>query len=183
MSYTQLIQGDLLNPNPACHLIIQQLNCLCVRPHGLSEAIAKKYPYANVYANRTGIGRKNLAILADRGTPGDIVISQPKEIDGPIVVGLYGQYDFGKAYQRSYRPALKNGPETKQHRITWFQNALNLLVSWLDENNYNTDQFIIGIPYGIGCGLAGGDWKIYSQMLENFASRVKCQVKIFKLPA
>jgi hypothetical protein len=30
----------------------------------------------------------------------------------------------------------------------------------------------IGLPYGIGCGLAGGDWNKYGRLLEDFAERV-----------
>jgi len=30
----------------------------------------------------------------------------------------------------------------------------------------------IGLPYGIGCGLAEGDWNKYGRLLEDFAERV-----------
>ncbi|MGH8711572.1 MAG: hypothetical protein ACREVA_09710, partial [Burkholderiales bacterium] len=29
-----------------------------------------------------------------------------------------------------------------------------------------------GFPYGIGCGLAGGDWNEYKKLLEGFAEQV-----------
>ena len=53
-------EGDLLDCN--IKVICQQLNCLAVRPHGLSEAIANKFPYANVYSRRRSVGNRNLAI-------------------------------------------------------------------------------------------------------------------------
>ena len=31
----------------------------------------------------------------------------------------------------------------------------------------------IGFPYGIGCGLAGGDWNKYERLLEGFAERAR----------
>jgi hypothetical protein len=31
----------------------------------------------------------------------------------------------------------------------------------------DTDE--IAFPYGIGCGLAGGNWKRYEEMIEEFA--------------
>jgi len=51
----------------------------------------------------------------------------------------------------------------------------------LSDNKYNNSDVKIGFPYGIGCGLAGGDWKKYKKMLEDFASQVKCQINVIKL--
>jgi hypothetical protein len=28
----------------------------------------------------------------------------------------------------------------------------------------------LAFPYGIGCGLAGGDWKVYETMLRDWAA-------------
>lgn len=36
----------------------------------------------------------------------------------------------------------------------------------------------IAIPYGIGCGLAGGDWKIVKQMIDDILG--ECDVTIYK---
>jgi len=175
----EIVEGDLLDINNNCDIILQQLNCLCVRPHGLSNAISKKYPYANVYGYRTPIGSKNLATEGTRGTPGKIVVSQGRV----TVIGLYGQYDFGKAYSRSYRPSLpsKYGEkETKDLRERWFKKCLRNLRNWLVENDMNSSDITIGIPYKIGCGLAGGDWTKYYEMLNSFSNKVNCVVKIYK---
>ena len=73
MSFT-IIEGDLLSCTDP--IICQQLNCLCVKGHGLSDAVAKRYPYADVYARRRQLGQRNLCVKEDEGTPGDIVVSE-----------------------------------------------------------------------------------------------------------
>jgi hypothetical protein len=182
MSKAKIIIGNLLNSDS--HIIVQQLNCLCVRPHGLSQSISNKFYYANVYGKRQGDGRLNLAIKKDYGIPGQIVISGLKENeknpDNPVVIGLYGQFDYGKPYLRKYRPT-HNPPETKELREIWFQEALDNMTSWLIDNKYNNENVRIGFPYGIGCGLAGGNWSHYSKMIDNFADNINCQINIIKL--
>lgn len=42
-------------------------------------------------------------------------------------------------------------------------------------------DFPIHIPYGIGCGLAGGDWGILYPMLESFLAPIE-EVTIWRLP-
>lgn len=49
--------------------------------------------------------------------------------------------------------------DTYDERKKWFQDCLDIL----DSNNYGT----VAMPYGIGCGLAGGKWKDYKDMIEN----------------
>ena len=173
------VTGNLLEND--CDMIVQQLNCLCVRPHGLSEDIAKKYPYADVYNRRRSVGTKNLAIPEDRPEPGTVVLSHShkKDDNNPIVVGIFGQYDFGKLRYRSYRPQYKI-TETRELREFWFENGLNILRDWLVKNNYGKN-FKIGFPYKIACGLAGGNWDKYRKMLERFANSIECQVFVYHL--
>ena len=189
------VKGNLLEND--CDMIVQQLNCLCVRPHGLSEDIGKKYSYADVYNRRRSVGTKNLAIPEDRPEPGTVVLSRPisysipsdnkeknrKENDNkennPIVAGIFGQYDFGKLRYRSYRPQYKTS-ETRELREFWFENGLNILRDWLIKNNHGKN-FKIGFPYKIACGLAGGNWDKYRKMLERFSNSIECQVFLYHL--
>jgi NCAIR mutase (PurE)-related protein len=39
----------------------------------------------------------------------------------------------------------------------------------LDENK---EYGVVAIPYGIGCGLAGGVWSDYEKMLNNCSTQV-----------
>lgn len=62
-----------------------------------------------------------------------------------------------------------NYNDSYNNRKIWFKECLDIL----DEHNYGT----IAIPYGIGCGLAGGKWDEYKHMLEE----CKTKVVIYKL--
>lgn len=57
------IRGDLL-PSP-CDALVQQCNCVTMLAHGLSAHIAARFPYADVYGNRTARSR-NTATMATR---------------------------------------------------------------------------------------------------------------------
>ena len=162
-------EGDLLDCN--IKVICQQLNCLAVRPHGLSEAIANKFPYANVYSKRRSVGNRNLAIVEDQGIPGNIIVSFPLKINDPIVIGLYSQFDYGKIgrYNGLYKL------ETAEMRVQWFCQCLVNLRNFLISNNLKEVAF----PYQIGCGLAGGDWSTYFKILENFAKRCENNFKVY----
>ena len=48
-------------------------------------------------------------------------------------------------------------------REIWFNSRLKEIDRLVPES--------IAFPYGIGCGLAGGNWENYYNMLINFASR------------
>jgi len=167
-------EGDLLESGVG--VICQQLNCLAVRPHGLSETISNRFPYANVYSRRRSNGGRNLAIKEDQGIPGEIVVSKSEVISSgynPIVVGIYGQYDYGKPH----RPYTLCPSETAEMRIQWFKSGLDKLKQFLLSNSIHEVAF----PYLIGCNLAGGDWNIYSKLLLDFATDTKIHVIIYKL--
>lgn len=54
--------------------------------------------------------------------------------------------------------------DTKDQRIFWFKQCLDLV----DQLNLNK----IAVPYGIGCGLAGGHWPTYEKMLMEMKTEV-----------
>ena len=184
-----IVEGDLLNCK--ANVIVQQLNCLTTRPHGLSSAIADKWEYADVYRKRKSIsGNRNLAAPNDRPEPGTISISlPPTTLDNvfgfrsgfPIVIGIYGQYDYGKYYFKQGRPKFNQQNETKELRETWFKKGLEELIKWIKLNNHNNDTFTIGFPFKIGCGLAGGNWKKYHGMIKQFECEVDCTIIIYKI--
>lgn len=175
-----IVSGDLLNDSNNLNFVLQQLNCLCIKPHGLSKTISDKYSHGKIYEARQQQGGRNLAIEKDRDEPGSLMISFPTHNNVPIIVGLFGQYDYGKSYYKNNRPKF-NPPESKQLREIWFQSCLNTFRNWLVTNGYDNDNTRIGLPYGIGCGLAGGNWNTYYQMIKSFEKEIKCQVILYKL--
>lgn len=92
--------------------------------------------------------------------PGTIIVKKN-------VVALFGQ-------------RLPNKPskyESYEQRKVWFQSGLNELTKYMHDNNINEVAF----PYLIGCGLAGGIWSEYENMIEKFAIESNFSVKIYQL--
>ena len=74
------------------------VNCIAVRPYGLSEVLAKKYPYADTYKTRKAIGTMNRAHVSSRPAPGTIQVCRPPhDSHGPLVVNLFGEFYMGKS--------------------------------------------------------------------------------------
>lgn len=86
------------------------------------------------------------------------------------VVNLYGQY----------KPGGCSGSETAVRREQWFQQALNHLSAELATGG----QVKVAFPYGIGCGLARGNWSHYYEMIVEFARSlpISSEVYIYRLP-
>jgi O-acetyl-ADP-ribose deacetylase (regulator of RNase III) len=171
MLIMKYIKGDLLKSNE--NVIVHQINCLCIRPHGLSADMFKKFPYADVYSTRQQLENRNLAVPKDRGTPGEIVVTtQP---NSPTIIGLYGQYDYGRPNKSCYNSTIEQ--DNLELREKWFQTCLDKLKKYLVDNKHKRVAF----PYKIGCGLAGGDWDNYSKMLDAFENGSPFEVVIYML--
>lgn len=158
MPIIETIKGDLLDSKE--EYIAQQCNCLTVTPHGLSQSIAKRFPYAAVYASRTPIkpGR-NCATKLDQSEPGTVQIMMPTKELGPKVICMFAQWTPGKCNKyNNYYPQDYN--DTSNNRQQWFQQCLKVI----DDDDSITR---VGMPYLIGCGLAGGKWETYETMLNN----------------
>ena len=55
--------------------------------------------------------------------------------------------------------------ETYDDRLFWFQQCLNEISSIKDLKS-------IAFPYLIGCGMAGGEWNDYLEIIQNFANQI-----------
>lgn len=100
----------------------------------------------------------------NRSTPGTIDFRSNGE---KVIAAFYSQYYPGKS---------KHPNDSPQHRLLYFRNCLQAL----SKKEYSSVAF----PYGIGCGLAGGDWKVYYNEIVAFSKAVigKTKVYIVKLP-
>ena len=70
-------------------VIIHQVNCLCVKPHGLSRKITGKYPWGDIDSTRRAEGKTNLAVVEDRGIPGTIEIFKSLDPLRPNIVCFF----------------------------------------------------------------------------------------------
>ena len=131
--------------------IAQQCNCITTHGAGLYKTIASKYPWSDFYKDRK-----------DPDVPGTIRIDTAPD-EKRVVIHMLAQYKPGKP--------SKN--ETRKEREKWFQHCLK------EMEQIDTD--CIAFPYCIGCGLAGGDWKVYLSLLKQFSMDSGKQCTIYKL--
>lgn len=166
-----VINGDICDIKS--DMIVQQCNCLTVRPHGLSQQIKEKLrvdPYGH---RRLLIGRSNCAIKEDREEIGSVKIYCLKNKNICYVACLFAQFAPGKSgnYYKEIcsehinRLTLKPIIDNKTEREAWFQLCLSKLALRIAKLKCKNITF----PYLIGCGLAGGDWSKYEKMITQWA--------------
>lgn len=153
MIYNMLIykNGDLLKSD--CTVIMHQANCFSVMGAGIAKAIADKYEEA---------------YLADKGlelTPEDRLGKYSIAYENGItIVNLYGQFNFGAGLKTNYE---------------MLENAIDkFFTDYKEDNKVNLSK--IGVPYKLGCGLAGGDWNIVKSILERQSCKHSLDIYIYK---
>jgi O-acetyl-ADP-ribose deacetylase (regulator of RNase III) len=147
-----VVKGDLLQSD--CHVIAHQANCFSSMEAGIAKQIKQIYPEA---------------YQADRDFP-----YPPEERLGKIsvakvdtnryVVNLYGQYHYDGP-----------GPKTDYAAL---EKALIEMFDY-DYEGINNPKF--GVPFNIGCGLAGGNWGIVSEILDRVSEQFKQTIYAYKL--
>lgn len=156
--------------------LVQQENCARCNPHGLSLAIRKKYSYGCV-----------LHLPPSERKPGQVLIRQPPDgldygaeawSQGPIVVNLLAQRFPGKPGGLTDNARFREG---------YFRRCLGALRESVDaevakrkgsQGGFQS-QLNVVFPDKIGCGLAGGDWKIYRKMITDWAATLEGKVFVW----
>lgn len=153
------LEGDLLESD--CTVIMHQANCLSIMGGGIAKSIAEKYPLAEKvdrecpYEPEYKYGKYSLAILPN----------------GLTIFNLYGQLKPGRV-KRSGQHERMRKLESSLH------SAFHLLNC---SKGTNIDSTKVGLPYGIGCGLAGGDWTKVRQILERVSDFHGIDIYLYKL--
>lgn len=158
MGYIQIIEGDILEWNG--QYLAHQCNCVSRGENvggGLYASLVKKYPHADVYAE-----------------------CDPERVSkrGSIVVrcGLRGENKIISMFAQTYPGKPLQPDDTKEMRLIWFKECLKHISKIRDLTQ-------IAFPWGIGCGLAQGEWKDYSALIQEFSDRnPHIDVCIVKLP-
>lgn len=133
--------SDLLKSD--AQIIAQQCNCTSKKAKGLSLAISQKFPYADFYSGRTS-----------PSTPGTIKIAGKRKANERYVLAMFGQINPGKP--------KKSGKDTAENRVKYFKMCLDAIAKRKGVKS-------IAFPEKIGCGLAGGDWDVYLEILRKWA--------------
>ncbi len=155
--YLNVVDGDLLEAKD--DFIAHQCNCISTNAKTLAELIFNKYDYANSYKKRIRNNKDTYHV------PGTIEIFG--DDNNRYIINMYAQY---------YPSLGKFNNDNNVKRFGWFKECLNK-ISNIDDIQNKT----IGMPFNIGCGAAGGDWKLYYDLLNNFANSNKINITLYKL--
>jgi O-acetyl-ADP-ribose deacetylase (regulator of RNase III) len=145
--------GNVLDASE--NIICQQVNCRGVMGAGLAKQIRNKYP--EVYDQYAEYCRKRPSSNL-LGTFLPIYVS-----DGKIIANLFGQNNYGTKPERYIHYTSL---------ITAFRGLAKFAL---------LDNKSIAIPYGLGCGLAGGNWNAVFSIIEETLDNKDLCVAIYKL--
>lgn len=119
-------------------VIVHQVNCMGRMNSDIARDIRNRYPsHYFDYKTMCNTATYPTDLL------GNVVVS--KQYIGSDVAGLFGQLKYGKIGKFTDYDAL--------------QKAFHKLI---DMYGYNA----IAVPYGIGCGLGGGDWNTVYHIIK-----------------
>lgn len=149
-------------------VFMQQVNAVTRKPHGLSAAVAARRPWADVYRLRGG-RTPNTAMADERPTPGSVIVSVDPGDPTRRVYHLVGQWAPGKpgAWASRYGSDPSGRPETAMLRLEWFKECVAELDRLVPPGE------VVAAPWRIGCGLAGGDWSRYQEVLAGARTRIQ----------
>lgn len=134
-----------------CDVIMHQANCQKVMGAGIAASIADKFPSAA------------LVDFNDTRTPEERLGNYTLGIGSKVVVNLYGQLNMGPGLQTDY-------------------DALNSAIrKFFTDNGDYIKELKVGVPYMMGCGLAGGDWKIVEDMLVQISKDFEKDIYVYVL--
>lgn len=133
---------DILESNE--DIIIQQVNCQNVMGAGLAKQICTKWPI---------VKKRYHEYCSSFNSPYDLLGNvQYVEIgNGRYVANVFGQLNYGRCGGICYT--------SYEHLEAAFRKI---------SESFPNSSF--AIPYGIGCGLANGDWKVVEELIYIYFS-------------
>lgn len=158
--------GNLLRSD--CDIIAHCCNCQGGFGSGIAGQIRKEFPYAyQAFSEDTRKPDEKLGTYTI-GLPFDQVNSSLDNIKNYDIFNLYGQLSYGTdGKQYVNYDALLNSMIKMMNRIS-------------DWKTHSTRSFKIGMPYLIGCGLAGGDWKTVEELILNVSCQFSTDIYLYR---
>ena len=157
----QEVEGDICKCD--AHYIAHQTNCVTKHAKGLAKTIFTKFPWADTYSQNSPCRKVGTVSIHGDVSKGE-----------RMVVNIYGQHGVGKGKRGKSKHSATRTSDIQSMRENYFRSALR------DFEEKVRDCRSVAFPYGIGCGLAGGVWSHYEQMLREFAAR-NPSTKVFLL--
>lgn len=152
VSNVTIKQGNILNADE--QYLLHQCNCYTKNSKGLATKIFTQFPYSNTYVNRR----------ADSEFGGMDICGNGR--DQRYVINLYSQYHPGK-------PKSRSGFDSYSDRLNAFKKGL---VEIFNIDNIES----IAMPFNIGCGLAGGQWPDYFEVINNIPNERNIRIVLYK---
>ena len=148
------VDGNLLT-YPGLQVIGHQTNCLGVMGAGIAKQIKAKNP--ELFKAYVRYCKKNPDAHIILGT----VQMIPTDDGSQMVANIFGEYSFCE----SVAP-YNEGGKPRHTDYDALKEALHRLRTWMVLN----DKTTVGLPYKLGCGLAGGDWDgvVYPMIKKEF---------------
>ena len=149
--------GNLLKSD--CDIIAHCCNCQGGFGSGIAGQIRKEFPYAydafrlDTRTPEEKLGTYTIGLSTSR------LDTSRDNIKTYDIFNLYGQLNYGT-----------DGKQYIDYDALF--RATTLMMEKINDwKSLSTKSFKIGMPYLIGCGLAGGDWKI----VEEIILAISCQ--------
>lgn len=156
----EILEGDLLKSD--CNVICHQTNCQGKMGAGIAKQIRQLYP--KVYDEYVKFCKDNYKNLLGRCQ----IVNLSIDDNLKYCANLFGQNGYGYGGRYTDYNALKCALNELKNNCYEFLKIMNNVT--------------VGIPYNIGCGLAGGDWSIVFKIIEDiFKDEEHIHIKIYKL--
>ncbi len=130
------IKGNILNHVQDYDVVIHGCNCFCTMGAGIAKVLVNKYPSILEADKKTKAGDKTKL-----GTYTSCVVE-----DGTHIINAYTQFKFGTQKRQLDYSALREALEEIK-----------------EDYGYTNNKFLMP---KIGCGLAGGNWKIVQKHIQ-----------------
>ncbi len=150
------IIGDILTPNIGHDTVIvcHQVNCRGVMGAGLAKQVKNAFP--EVYSAYQLMCQY---IDDSKSLLGKVQFCDTSAKSGFIVANIFGQDRYGRDQQYTDYAALATAFRTISRAYP---------------------DYTVRIPYRMGCGLAGGNWKVVSQIIYDELECNGISVEIWK---
>lgn len=156
-----IIEDDIFKNITPHSVILHQTNCLGVAGAGIAQEIKNRYPgWFDSYA-------EHCRQYAPSALLGSFHIYDVPGADAKIC-SVFGQNGIGR--------------ERRQTDYVAWKNALPEIVFQLETRRAAGDIWTVRAPYGIGCGLGGGDWRVMKDLFDYYAGYSPVDFMFYRLP-
>jgi hypothetical protein len=144
----KIIQQDLLTVTDG--IIFHQVNCLGIMGGGIAYALARKFP--NLERDY-----REICKLAANPLLGKVFLWRAS--DSLCIANIFGQEGISRNRRMTSYDATCNAFEQIKDTSQWSSQSNHVF-------DYYADRFFF--PYKMGCGLGGGNWDIYSAIIDHY---------------